>query len=61
MNARDLDDHITGHHGADQMRVFCEQCGKKVKDEDAFQIVYSGASYPFCSGKCLSDYAKDNL
>lgn len=61
MNSRDLDNYITGHGGEDQLRVYCEQCGKEVKGDIPNEITSSGVSHPFCSLTCMAYYAKTNL
>ena len=61
MNRNDLDNYITGHGGEDQLTVYCEQCGNKIKGETTRQIELPSASHEFCSLKCMSIWAKDNL
>lgn len=61
MNSRDLDNHITGHYGEDQFKLYCEQCGKQVKLADEFSMTIAGNGYAFCSSGCMGEYAKENL
>lgn len=38
----------------------CEQCGKDSRNA-SFEMVIAGRLYYFCTLKCMSEYAKENL